>query len=141
MSSQLKLDESKQTLKCSQRHEGTVFISLDDIYSLNDNLRDSNFFNTLHKSLAMYGMKNPILVCSDEDFKNTDIRTFERRNVLEDISETYRCMIGNNRYKYAVDNGYTHIECIVVTSLNELKMLHRQTEIPPSKMMKTERLK
>lgn len=79
-------------------------------------------------------MLHPILVCTDSDFKTTDINKFERRPVPEDITETYRCLIGNNRYKYAIENNYTHIECHIVSTFDEVKQAHQMTQIEPRKM-------
>lgn len=113
---------------------GTVLLPLDDIYSLNDNLQDKAFDKIFNRSMLTKGMLNPILVCTDYDFKQTDIRNFERRPVEEDITQKYRCLIGNNRYKYAVDNGYTHIECVLVRTFTEVKKAHLLTQIEPRKM-------
>ena len=124
----------KRILRCTQKQLDTKIIPLYNINSVNDNLQDKAFDNILDKSIKSKGMLHPILVCTDSDFKNTDIRSFERRNVPEEISETYRCMIGNNRYDYAKRNKYTHIECVVVTTLEELKTLHRNSFIEPRKM-------
>lgn len=123
-----------QTLKCSQKHLDTIIVALDDINSVNDNLKDTAFDNTLRKSLELKGMLNPILICTDKDFKQTDIRRFERRPVPEDIKERYRCLIGNNRYKYAKENGYTHIECHVVKTFEQVKAAHLKTQIEPRRM-------
>lgn len=123
-----------QILKCSQKHLKTVIIPLENINSVNDNLQDKAFDNTLKKSLELKGMLNPILVCTDKDFKQTDIRQFERRPVPEDIKEEYRCLIGNNRYKYAKENGYTHIECHLVKTFQEVKSAHLKTQIEPRRM-------
>lgn len=127
--------ELKRTLRCSPRSDDTVVIALQEIHSVNDNLQDKAFENTLKKSLEIRGMLHPILVCSDKDFKQTDIRLFERRPVPEDIDQKYRCLIGNNRYKYAVDNGYTHIECLVVSTFGEVKKAHQRTQIEPRRML------
>ena len=123
-----------KTLHCLNKLSGTVIIALDDIHSVNDNLQDKAFDNILKKSLETRGMLNPLLVCLDKDFKQTDIRRFERRPVPEEITETYRCLIGNNRYKFAVENGYTHIECHIVTTFDEVKKAHLLTQIEPRKM-------
>lgn len=112
----------------------TLVVALDDIHSVSDNLQDKAFDNTLNKSLKMKGMLNPILICTDKDFKQTDIRAFERRPVPEDITQKYRCLIGNNRYKYALENGYTHIECHIVKTFEQVKKAHRLTQIEPRKM-------
>ena len=128
------MEELKQVLQCSQKHNNTKLIALSDIYSLKDDIKDIVFDATLKKSLEMKGMLYPILVCTDYDFKQTDIRNFERRPVKEDIKQKYRCLIGNNRYAYAVANGYTHIECLIVKTYNEAKKAHLQTQIEPRKM-------
>lgn len=124
----------KRILKCSQKLFDTIILPLDNINSVSDNRHDPVFDTTLKKSLELKGMIHPILVCTDKDFKQTDIRRFERRPVPEQIEERYRCLIGNNRYKFALDNGYTHIECHVVKTFEEVKRAHRKTEIEPRKM-------
>jgi len=124
----------KQILKCSQKIFDTIVLPLDNINSVNDNLQDHAFENTLKKSIELKGMLHPILVCLDKDFKQTDISKFERRPVPQDINEKYRCLIGNNRYKFAVENGYTHIECHVVKTFEEVKRAHYKTQIEPRKM-------
>ena len=126
--------ELKQILKCTQKHLDTIIIPLYNINSVNDSLNDVAFESTLHKSIKLKGMLNPLLVCTDKDFKTTDIRKFERRPVPENITEEYRCLIGNNRYKYAVQNGYTHVECHIVKTFDEVKKAHQLTEIQPRKM-------
>lgn len=123
-----------KVLHCTSTNFEIKTLPLSDINSVNDNLNDKAFDNILKKSLETKGMLNPLLVCTDKDFKETSIRQFERRPVPEEITETYRCMIGNNRYKYAVANGYTHIDCHVVKNYDELKEAHRATQIEPRKM-------
>ena len=124
----------KQILECIQKQLDTKIIPLYNINSVNDNLKDIAFEKTLSKSIKQKGMLNPLLVCTDEAFKQTDIRNFERRAVPENITEEYRCLIGNNRYKYAIENGYTHIECHIVSTFDEAKKAHQITQIEPRKM-------
>ena len=131
----LKLAELKQILKCSQKYNDTQIIPLNEINSVKDDIHDSVFDATLEKSLKIKGMLNPILICKDYDFKQTDIRNFERRQVPEDIKEKYRCLIGNNRYAYALRNGYTHIECLIVRTYDEVKRAHLRTAIEPRRML------
>ena len=123
-----------QILTCVNTSYDTILIELDDIHSVNDNLQDKAFESKLTYSITTKGMLNPILVCTDEDFKTTDIRKFERRPVPDIISETYRCLIGNNRYKLAKENGYTHIDCLIVKTYDEVKQAHEETQITPRKM-------
>jgi hypothetical protein len=125
-----KLDGAK-VLTCQTDKYKTVILPLSDIYSLNDNLQDKAFEKALHTSLKFKGMLNPILVCTDEVFKTTDINFFERRPVQEEITQGYRCLIGNNRYKYAMEYGYTHIESLLVSSFKEVKQLSQTMHIEP----------
>jgi ParB-like chromosome segregation protein Spo0J len=124
----------KRVLECVQKTYDTIVIPLDDINSVNDNLQDRAFEAKLKYSIKNKGMLNPILICTDEDFKTTGIRKFERRPVPEEITETYRCLIGNNRYKLAKYNGYTHIECLIVRTFDEAKKAHSATQIEPRRM-------
>ena len=126
--------KSKQILRCTQKQLDTKIIPLYNINSVNDNLNDIAFDKILHTSIENKGMLNPLLVCTDKDFKTTDIRKFERRPVPEEITEEYRCLIGNNRYKYAINNGYTHIECHIVSTFDEVKKAHQMTQIEPRRM-------
>lgn len=124
-----------QVLKAVNKYPDSVIVALDDIYSLNDNIHDSSFLNIFHKSLSMKGMLNPILVSTEQGFK-TNTHPFDRRPQPENVEQMYRCMIGNNRYKYAVENGYTHIECLVIDDLITLKAMHNKTFLEPRKMLR-----
>ena len=130
------LQDGAKVLNSVNKLTGTVILALEDIYSVKDDILDVVFDNTLKKSLELKGMLNPILVCTDFDFKQTDISNFERRFVEKDIKQKYRCLIGNNRYAYAVDNGYTHIECFIVSTLEQVKKAHLLTAIEPRKMLR-----
>ena len=124
-----------QVLKAVNKYPDSISVALSDIFSLNDNLRDSNFQNTFQKSMNMKGMLNPILLTTEEAFKTTT-HPFDRRPQPEHVDQMYRCMIGNNRYRYAVDNGYTHIECLVINDLETLKAMNRKTFLEPRKMLR-----
>lgn len=122
-----------KVLATSVKHEGTIIVALSDIYSLNDNLRDSSFQNTFTKSLKAKGMLNPILLSTEAGFKS-NTHPFDRRPQPDNSGKLYRCMIGNNRYRYAEENGYTHIEALVIDDLEELRRKHRETFLEPRKM-------
>jgi hypothetical protein len=127
------MQDGIKVLRAENEYEDSVIVHLGDIYSLNDNLRDSNFQNTFQESLKAKGMLNPLLISTEEGFKS-NTHPFDRRPQPEYIEQKYRCMIGNNRYRYAKENGYTHIECLIVDELETLKRLHRKTFIEPRKM-------
>jgi len=110
-----------------------IVINLKDIYSVKDNIHDLAFDKIFNNSLKTKGMLNPILVCKQSEYVEK-FKSFERRPVPDNVPETYRCLIGNNRYDYALRNGYTHIECLVVDTLEQLKQVHKQTFIEPRRM-------
>ena len=124
-----------QVLRAVNKYPDSIIVHLSDIYSLNDNLADGSFDATLKKSLSLRGMLNPILLSTEEGFK-ANTHPFDRRPQPEHVEQMYRCMIGNNRYKYAVDNGYTHIECLVIDDLVTLKNMNRKTFLEPRKMLR-----
>jgi len=124
-----------QVLRAVNKYPDSIIVHLSDIYSLNDNLGDGSFDSTLKKSLSLRGMLNPILLSTEEGFK-ANTHPFDRRPQPEHVEQMYRCMIGNNRYKYAVENGYTHIECLVIDDLVTLKNMNRKTFLEPRKMLR-----
>ena len=124
-----------QVLRAVNKYPDSIIVHLSDIYSLNDNLADGSFDATLKKSLSLRGMLNPILLSTEEGFK-ANTHPFDRRPQPEHVEQMYRCMIGNNRYKYAVENGYTHIECLVIDDLVTLKNMNRKTFLEPRKMLR-----
>ena len=124
-----------KVLRAQNKYPDSIIVHINDIYSLNDNLGDGSFDATLKKSLNLRGMLNPILISTEEGFKS-NTHPFDRRPQPEHVEQMYRCMIGNNRYKYAVDNGYTHIECLVIDDLVTLKNMNRKTFLEPRKMLR-----
>lgn len=123
-----------KTLNCDTQVYPTVVMPLSEIYSIVDTEEMFNFHNTLYKSLAAKGMRNPLLICKASTFRETDLRDFEPRAIDEDFSEPYYCLIGNNRYRFAKLNDYTHIECCFIDTLEQAKRLHKETLIKPRKM-------
>lgn len=124
-----------KVLRAVNKFEGSIIVALSDVYSLNDGLVDRAFMSIFTKSLESKGMLNPILLSTEEGFKSKT-REFDKRPQPDDSGCMYRCMIGNNRYKYAVDNGYTHIEALVIDDYDELKSTHRKTFLEPRKMQR-----
>lgn len=123
-----------KTLNCDPQDYPTVVIPLSDIYSIVDSEEMYNFHNTLYNSLEAKGMRNPLLIAKAEVFRDTDLHKFESREIDKDFSEPYYCLIGNNRYRFAKLNGYTHIECCFIDTLEQAERLHKETLIKPRKM-------
>ena len=96
--------------------EHKVF-SLTDVYWKLDEcaLLDWKFREALSKSLNEQGMLWPPIVWKQETFL-VYLQESKRRHDPSkaiDIDLDYRVAIGNNRFHYAEQNGYTHIECVI----------------------------
>jgi hypothetical protein len=46
-----------------------------------------------------------------------------------EITKTYRVAIGNNRFEYAREKGYTHIECAIAKDWKDRETILAQTEM------------
>ena len=114
------------------RQPGSFVAPLQDICSWDRELNDSSFTHRLATSIDNKGMLNPILVMTLEGYLNTPQDPNNDKYV--DHTKPYVCMIGNNRYLYALHRGYTHIECLVIDDPVELKRMTELLLIKPRKM-------
>lgn len=91
--------------------------SLEEVYWQLDEaaLLDPKFRSALAKSLDEHGMLWPPIVWTQETFLRYYEASPRRHDPLKPVEQekTYRLAIGNNRFSYAQDKGYTHIECVV----------------------------
>jgi quinol monooxygenase YgiN len=46
-----------------------------------------------------------------------------------EVDQDYRVAIGNNRFYYAQNNGYTHIECVIAEVWRDRDTILAQTEM------------
>lgn len=92
--------------------------NLDEVYWELDEaaLLDRNFLAAIKKSLDNNGMLWPPIVWTQKTFLVYWQEQPHRQdpNKSLDTNLKYRCAIGNNRFNYAKENGYTQIECVFV---------------------------
>ena len=92
--------------------------NLDEVHTEMDYaaLLDRNFLAAIKKSLDNNGMLWPPIVWTQKTFLVYCQEQPHRQdpNKLVDTNLKYRCAIGNNRFNYAKENGYTQIECVYV---------------------------
>jgi len=107
-------------LKSKNKVDGwsTRVFNLNEVYSEMDEaaLLDRKFLAAIKKSIDDNGMLWPPIVWSQDTFL-TYYEEQPRRQDPNKAVETdlkYRCAIGNNRFNYAKENGYSKIECIYV---------------------------
>lgn len=104
--------------------------NISDISFMRDDaaILDKKFSKSLNRSLDKNGMKFPVLVTDSNLFKSW----VERPDIFPkplDVSEPYRCVIGNNRMHWAFNRGYTKIEAIYVSSKEEKQRVLKLTEM------------
>lgn len=91
--------------------------SLDEVYWQLDEaaLLDPKFRSALAKSLSERGMLWPPIVWTQQtflDYYDTNPKRQDPAKLVEQ-DKPYRVAIGNNRFYYAAEQGYTHIECVI----------------------------
>jgi len=107
--------------------------NVNKVFSLLDNaaLKDRNFLAAIKKSLDENGMLWPPIVWSQKTFllyfKEQPNRQDPTKPV--DVDFKYRCAIGNNRFNYAKQNGYTEIECVYVSKWQDKDTVLKTTQM------------
>jgi hypothetical protein len=101
--------------------EGQILLDVDLLLDLPNRDDDSynQYLKTVKDDLEVNGMMNPLLVVEKKNYWN--------RFPWRDDSKKYGVVTGSNRYRYAVDNGYDLIECIICTSRNQWLDLWNKT--------------
>ena len=96
-------------------------IDIKDLFDL-PNRQDKDYLDyldTMYKDLDKNGMMYPIFVIKKENYWN--------RLPWRGTDEQYGVVTGSNRFRYAVDRGYTHIESIVCDSRGDWFPLWEKT--------------
>lgn len=105
--------------------------SLNEVYwKLDESAElDWKFREALAKSLDEHGMLWPPIVWKQETFLvylEEGKRRHDPYKAIE-IDLDYRVAIGNNRFHYAQEKGYTHIECVVAEVWQDRDTILTQT--------------
>ena len=101
--------------------EGQILLDVDLLLDLPNRDDDSynEYLKTVKDDLEVNGMMYPLLVVEKKNYWN--------RFPWRDESKKYGVVTGSNRYRYAVENGYDLIECIICTSRNQWLDLWNKT--------------
>ena len=106
---------------CNKIEENQILLDVNTLLDL-PNRNDEAYFEylkTIKDDLDKNGMHNPLLVIEKKNYWN--------RFPWRDESKKYGVVTGSNRYRYAVENGYDLIECIICTSKNQWLDLWNKT--------------
>ena len=82
-------------------------LKIEDLFDLPNRQDESylEYLKNVYKDLDKKGMENPILVIRKKNYWN--------RLPWTGTDTQLGVVTGSNRYRYAVDRGYTHIEGII----------------------------
>ena len=96
-------------------------LKLDDLFDLPNRSDESylEYLGNVFKDIDKRGMENPILVIRKEGYWN--------RMPWTGTDQQYGVITGSNRYRYAVDRGYTHIEGIICKNRGDWYTLWEST--------------
>lgn len=112
---------------------GHRIFSLSEVYWKLDEaaILDPKFRSALSKSLDEQGMLWPPIVWDQNTFLLYLKESGNRHDPSKDIeiTKTYRVAIGNNRFEYAREKGYTHIECVIAEDWKDRETILAQTEM------------
>lgn len=105
---------------------GDVYWKLDEAAVL-----DRKFRKALSESLDEHGLIWPPIVWTQSTylvFLEEGRKNHDHYKDLE-IDQVYRVSLGNNRFEYAKDRGYTHIECVVAHLWTDRDTISVQTQM------------
>jgi len=96
-------------------------LKIEDLFDLPNRTDDNymEYLNNVYKNLDKVGMENPILVIRKDDYWN--------RLPWTGTDTQLGVVTGSNRFRYAVDRGYTHIEGIIFKNRNDWFPLWQST--------------
>ena len=112
--------------------EHKVF-SLTDVYWKLDEaaVLDHKFRKALSESLDQQGMLWPPIVWTQSVFLVYLAEAGRRHDPSKsiEVDQGYRVAIGNNRFHYAQQAGFTHIECVMSPTWQDRDTILAQTEM------------
>jgi hypothetical protein len=82
------------------------------------------------KSIVTKGMLNPILVCTEDNLEAELYKICRPR--WERVGVKWRVFIGNNRFHWALDNGYTSIDAYELKDCNDYDKFNSVTFLEAS---------
>jgi hypothetical protein len=105
--------------------------SLEEVYWKLDEaaVLDRNFRKAVTDSFDSEGIIWPPIVWTQETYMAFLEEGNKKHDTYKDlkITQTYRVSLGNNRFEYAKDKGFTHIECVFAKHWTDRDLISAQT--------------
>jgi|TARA_R100000329_G_scaffold41687_1_gene38872 hypothetical protein len=107
--------------------------NLDEVYWELDEAakRDLKFLEAIKNSIDSKGMLWPPIVWTQKTFLKYFEDQPDRQDPMKRVNTNfiYRCAIGNSRFNYAKENGYTQIECVFVPKWQDKDIVLKTTQM------------
>ena len=105
------LETNKKTWTIGDRHYHCKLVNVKDLCRIDDNTNEDEkvaMMALLNDRIPKEGMLHPLIV-TDKDV------TMWKRHTHKMLPEAkYVIWYGNNRYQYAIENGYDMIDCLIL---------------------------
>jgi hypothetical protein len=113
-----------------QYPESLIKVKLLDCYKIDDVEIDRKWREAFLQSMTNKGMLNPILVCTEDSLEKELYKVC--RPPWVKVGAKWRVFIGNNRFHWAIDNGYTSIDAYEIKDCNEYEKFNSVTFLEAS---------
>tara|TARA_X000001382_G_C3131027_1_gene166357 strand:- start:225 stop:683 length:459 start_codon:yes stop_codon:yes gene_type:complete len=136
------LETNKKTWTIGDRHYHCKLVNVKDLCRIDDNTNEDEkvaMMALLNDRIPKEGMLHPLIV-TDKDV------TMWKRHTHKMLPEAkYVIWYGNNRYQYAIENGYDMIDCLILNHsilnirdelCNQMNIKTRANEINSNKWLK-----
>jgi hypothetical protein len=110
--------------------ESLITVKLSECYKLDEVEVDRKWREVFLQSMAEKGMLNPILVCTEKNLEKELYKIC--RLPWAKIGAKWRVFMGNNRFHWALDNGYTSIDAYELKTCEDYEKFNSVTFLEAS---------
>tara|TARA_B100001778_G_scaffold107573_1_gene88073 strand:+ start:1582 stop:2040 length:459 start_codon:yes stop_codon:yes gene_type:complete len=136
------LETNKKTWTIGDRHYHCKLVNVKDLCRIDDNTNADEkvaMMALLNDRIPKEGMLHPLIVT------DKDVVMWKRHTHKISPEAKYVIWYGNNRYQYAIENGYDMIDCLILNHsilnirdelCNQMNIKTRANEINSNKWLK-----
>jgi hypothetical protein len=110
--------------------ESLIQVRLSDCYKIDDVEIDQKWREVFLQSMATKGMLNPILVCTETNLEADLYKVCYPP--WAKVGAKWRVFIGNNRYHWALEKGYTSIDAYEIKNCDDYEKFNSATFLEAS---------
>jgi hypothetical protein len=107
-----------------------IKVRVSDCYKIDDVEIDQKWREVFLQSMATKGMLNPILVCTEDNLEADLYKVCYPP--WSKVGAKWRVFMGNNRFHWAVANGYTSIDAYEIKNCDDYEKFNSVTFLEAS---------